>query len=124
MSSAARDRVIERPLGTLTETLQSKLANPEHGSNFDLHSTVNDVVKDVGLSTADSGGKLSFYGQNPILPSPHRLGTMASVGLAAKAIAVAALWRSRTGDSMSVYPTPRSIAGAVPTGLLRDCLTG
>src|SRR5579862_9207325 len=32
----------------LTETLRAKLANPEQSSNFDLYSSVNDVLKDVG----------------------------------------------------------------------------
>ena len=86
----------------LTETLQSKLANPERSPDFDLHGGVNRVLKDVGMSTADSGGKLSFYGRDPIIPSPHRFGTMAAVGLAAKAVAVAALWRHRTGEGQDI----------------------
>ena len=45
----------------LTEKIVSKLANPVTSSDFDFHGTVNDVLKDVGLSTADSGGKLSFH---------------------------------------------------------------
>ncbi len=86
----------------LTETIVSKLANPVSNSDFDFHGTVNDVLKDVGLSTADSGGKLSFYGRDPIIPSPHRFGTMAAIGLAAKATAVAALWQSRTGEGQDI----------------------
>ena len=85
-----------------TETIVSKLANPTTNSDFDFHGTVNDVLKDVGLSTADSGGKLSFYGRDPIIPSPHRFGTMAAIGLAAKATAVAALWQSRTGEGQDI----------------------
>src|SRR5262249_3139869 len=73
----------------LTEKIVSKLANPVTSSDFDFHGTVNDVLKDVGLSTADSGGKLSFYGRDPIIPSPHRFGTMAAIGSAAKAVAIA-----------------------------------
>jgi len=86
----------------LSETLQSKLANPERSSNFDLHGGVNQVLKDVGMSTADSGGKLTFYGRDPIIPSPHRFGTMAAIGLAAKAVAVAALWRLRTDEGQDI----------------------
>src|SRR5215831_7839890 len=86
----------------LTEAIQSKLANPERSSNFDLHGGVNQVLKDVGMSTADSGGKLTFYGSDPIIPSPHRFGTMAAIGLAAKAVAVAALWRDRTGAGQDI----------------------
>jgi len=60
----------------LTGTLQSKLGNPESSSNFDLHGGVNQVLKDVGMSTADSGGKLTFCGQDPIIGSPLRFGSM------------------------------------------------
>jgi len=86
----------------LTETIVSKLANPVSNSDLDFHGTVNDVLKDVGLSTTDSGGKLSFYGRDPIIPSPHRFGTMAAIGSAAKATAVAALWQSRTGEGQDI----------------------
>jgi crotonobetainyl-CoA:carnitine CoA-transferase CaiB-like acyl-CoA transferase len=86
----------------LTETIGSKLANPDRSPNFDLHAGVNDVLKDVGMSTRDSGGKITFYGRDPIISSPHRFGTMAAIGLAAKAIAVAALWRQRTGEGQDI----------------------
>jgi crotonobetainyl-CoA:carnitine CoA-transferase CaiB-like acyl-CoA transferase len=86
----------------LTETLQSKLRNPERSSNFDLHSGVNHVLKDVGMSTTDSGGKLTFYGLDPILPSRIRFGTMAAIGLAARSVALAALWRQATGEGQDI----------------------
>ena len=86
----------------LTETIVSKLGNPETSSDFDFHGAVNHVLKEVGLSTANSGGKLGFYGRDPIIPSPFRFGTMAAIGLAAKATAVAALWQSRTGEGQDV----------------------
>ena len=86
----------------LTETIVSKLGNPETSSDFDFHGAVNHVLKYVGLSTADSGGNLAFYGRDPIIPSPLRFGTMAAIGLAAKATAVAALWQSRTGEGQDI----------------------
>ena len=48
----------------LTEAIVSKLGNPQTTSDFDFHGAVNDVLKDVGLSTTDSGGKLTFYGRD------------------------------------------------------------
>src|SRR5262249_2850590 len=75
----------------------------ETSSDFDLHAATNAVLKDVGLTTADSGGKLSFYGQDPIIPSPHRFGAMAAIGLAAKANAVAAIWRPRAGEGQESH---------------------
>src|SRR5215813_4306037 len=86
----------------LTEAIQSKLENPERSSNFDLHGGVNQVLKDVGMSTKDSGGKVTFYGRDPIIPSPHRFGSMAAIGLAAKAVTVAALWRHRTDEGQDI----------------------
>src|SRR5947208_2601216 len=62
------------------------------------HADTSEVLKDIGLTTADAGGKLTFYGRDPILPSPIRFGTLAAVGLAARSFAVAALWRQATGE--------------------------
>ena len=53
----------------LTEKLQAKLASPVSSPEFDLHAATNDVLKDVGLTTADAGGKISFQGADPILSS-------------------------------------------------------
>ena len=86
----------------LTKTILSKLGNPERSSDIDLHAATNQVLKDVGMSTTDSGGKVTFYGRDPIIPSPHRFGSMAAIGLAAKAVAVAALWQLRTGEGQDI----------------------
>src|SRR5215471_4588665 len=87
----------------LTKALEQKLSHPETSSDFDLHDATNDVLKDVGLTSADSGGKLSFYGQDPIIPSPHRFGAMAAIGLAARSVALAALWKDRTGEGQDIH---------------------
>jgi len=102
MSVASIVRTEKTQVDLLTETLQSKLGNPERSSNFNLHGALDDVLKDVGMSAADSGGKLSFYGRDPIIPSPHRFGIMAALGLAAKAVAIAAVWRHRTGEGQDI----------------------
>src|SRR5262249_3667395 len=86
----------------LTETLLSKLGNPGRSADIDLHTATDQVLKDVGMSTGDSGGKLAFYGRDPIIPSPFRFGSMAAIGLAAKATVVAALWRHRTGEGQDI----------------------
>src|SRR5262244_3893510 len=106
MTTATINQVSEKPTATasetLTETLQTRLSNPATAPDFDLHGSVNEVLKNVGLTAADSGGQLTFYGQDPIIPSPHRFGTMAAIGLAAKAVSVAALWRHRTGEGQDI----------------------
>jgi hypothetical protein len=77
-------------------------ANPKISSDIDLHAATNQVLKDVRMSTANSGGKVTFYGADPIIPSPFRFASMAAIGLAAKAVAVAR-WMSarRCGASQA-----------------------
>lgn len=86
----------------LAEKIRAGLANPERSANFDLRAGVDDVLKDVGMSIADSGGNLTFYGRDPIIPSRLRFGSMAAIALAAKAVGVAALWRLRTGEGQDI----------------------
>jgi crotonobetainyl-CoA:carnitine CoA-transferase CaiB-like acyl-CoA transferase len=86
----------------LTEALEQKLSHPATSPDFDLHAATNEVLKDIELKTADAGGKLTFYGSDPILPSPIRFGTLAAVGLAARSVAVAALWRQATGQGQDI----------------------
>lgn len=86
----------------LTEKIRAGLAQPERSSNFDLHGSVDEVLKDVGMSVGDCGGKLTFYGRDPIIPSRLRFGSMAAIGLAAKAVGVAALWRLHTGEGQDI----------------------
>jgi len=87
----------------LTETIVDKLKNPSTSSDFDLHAGVNQVLADVGMSAADSGGQLTFFGQDPIIPSRIRFATAAGIGLAAKTIAAAANWRDRTGQGQDIH---------------------
>ena len=99
----------------LTKSLESKLNAPASSPEFDLHTETDAVLKDIGLTTADAGGKLTFYGRDPILPSPMRFGTMAAVGLAARSVALTALWRQATGErqdiSVDVRKALRRFAG-------------
>jgi crotonobetainyl-CoA:carnitine CoA-transferase CaiB-like acyl-CoA transferase len=87
----------------LTETIVDKLSNPSTSSDFDLHAGVNQLLADIGMSAADSGGQLTFYGQDPIVPSPIRFGTTAAISLAAKTLAAAAIWRDRTGEGQDIH---------------------
>src|SRR3954453_18544071 len=86
----------------LTEALEEKLSHPATSPDLDLHATTSEVLKDIGLTTADAGGKLSFYGSDPILPSPIRFGTLAAVGLAARSVALAVLWKEATGEGQNI----------------------
>jgi crotonobetainyl-CoA:carnitine CoA-transferase CaiB-like acyl-CoA transferase len=86
----------------LTEALEHKLSHPATSPDFDLHAGTNEVLKDIGLTTANAGGKLTFSGRDPILPSSIRFGSMAAIGLAARSVALAALWRQATGEGQDI----------------------
>ena len=86
----------------LSETLEERLSHPAMSPDFDLKKGVNEVLADVGMTSDDCGGELSFYGSDPILQSPLRFGTMAAIGLAARSVAVAALWRQATGEGQNI----------------------
>src|SRR5437762_4278619 len=101
----------------LTEALEQKLSHPATSPDFDLHAATSEVLKDIGLTTADAGGKLTFYGSDPILPSPMRFGTLAAVGLAARSVALAALWRQATGKARISRWTCARHCGVSPDSL-------
>jgi crotonobetainyl-CoA:carnitine CoA-transferase CaiB-like acyl-CoA transferase len=103
MSSSTMRVIDTNSAESLTNLLQRKLRNPETSSKFDFHGAVNQLLADVDLKVADSGGKLTFYGQDPIVPSGFKFGAMAAVGLAAKSIALAALWKLRTGEGQDIH---------------------
>src|ERR1700733_15912422 len=87
-------------LGTdalLTQTLKARLTNPVSSPEFDLHAGLNDVLSDVGMTAADSGGKLTFYGQDPIVPSPIRFGSMEAIGFGAQGVGVGVTLRTPNG---------------------------
>ena len=47
----------------LTEALEERLSHPATSPDFDLKKGVNEVLADVGMTSDDCGGELSFYGQ-------------------------------------------------------------
>src|ERR1700761_2486900 len=102
MSSSTLKVPDSRRAESLTDVLQRKLRNPETSAAFDFHGAVNGLLADVGLTAADSGGKLTFYGQDPIVPSSFKFGAMAAVGLASRSVALAALWKARTGAGQDI----------------------
>ena len=118
MSTASITEPLRKTSGAadqLTKALEQKLSRPATSPDFDLYAATNEVLKDIELTTADAGGKLTFSGRDPILPSSIRFGGMAAIGLAARSVALAALWKQTTGEgqdiSMDVRKALRRFAG-------------
>ena len=60
------------------------------------------LLSQIGLAEGDAGGTISIHGEEPVVPSRHRLGTASAVALAAQGTAIAAIWRQRSGRGQNV----------------------
>lgn len=88
----------------LTDRLESAWANPLSGDDgFDPLAELDEVLAPLGLAAADAGGTVSLTGADPVVPSPVRVGSAASIGLLAKSVAAAALHRDRGGPGQDVH---------------------
>ena len=67
------------------------------GTAFDPLAALDDLLSDVGLSSAAAGGRISFAAQDPIVPPAHRLAACIGVPIMANAVAAVAFHRHRGG---------------------------
>src|SRR5260370_17207063 len=87
----------------IADKIRRSLASPITTDDvLDPHKELFDVLASVGLDPSDCGGKVTFLGKDPILRRPWPLAMMAGVALVAKSIAVADLWRYRTGKGQDL----------------------
>ncbi|WP_405056637.1 CoA transferase [Kribbella sp. NBC_01505] len=89
----------------VTARVRASLANPirsEADDHFDIQAALGEVLADVGFSADDCGGRVEFVGADPIVPSAVRLGAAPAIGLVAKSVALAALWRHRGGPGQDI----------------------
>ena len=70
---------------------------PKVSAGFDINAEFRSVMKELGLSPEDTGGTITFVGEDPIFPSVHRLGACIGIPLMAGAAGIADIWRQRTG---------------------------
>ena len=66
-------------------------------AGFDINAEFRSVMKELGLSPEDTGGTITFVGEDPIFPSVHRLGACIGIPLMAGAAGITDIWRQRTG---------------------------
>ncbi|KAA5838476.1 CoA transferase [Saccharopolyspora hirsuta] len=87
---------------SLTERITRAMAAPAADDAFDLLAELTDVLAGVDLSPADSGGRITFRGADPVVPSTLRLGGAAAIALAAKSVAMAKIWQLRGGPGQDI----------------------
>ena len=76
-------------------------------------STPIDVLTQLWLAAGGERDALQdvvLAGQEPVLPSSFRVGTIAQTSIAAAALAAAAIWRQRTGERQTVSVDMRHAA--------------
>jgi hypothetical protein len=65
--------------------------------SFDIDAKFRDFCGVLGLDPSEAGGKITFVGEDPILPSRHRLGACISIPIMAAAVGAATIRRMRSG---------------------------
>ena len=73
------------------------LATPQTTASFDVNARFRSVMTELGLCPEDTGGTITFVGEDPIFPSVHRLGACIGIPIMAGAAGIADIWRQRSG---------------------------
>jgi crotonobetainyl-CoA:carnitine CoA-transferase CaiB-like acyl-CoA transferase len=90
----------------ISEALANRITDDR---TIDPMRQLRDVLAVSGHSPGDAGGTIRFEGRDPIISSPWPLATMAGVALMAKAVAMADLWRVRTGEAQDLSVDLRQV---------------
>ena len=84
-------------------------------------SALNELLRNVGLTTSDAGGEVNIIGHDPAIASPHRLATAMAAATAAQGAALAALYRLHSGIGQNITVDVRDAAHAIhPSRYLRQ----
>src|ERR1700678_4774578 len=88
---------------TLANGIIANYDNQLQSSAIDLPAHVESLLQSLGATTSDSGGKVTYYGSDPITPDRLPYGSISAISLAAKAILIAKIWKERTGEGQEVH---------------------
>jgi crotonobetainyl-CoA:carnitine CoA-transferase CaiB-like acyl-CoA transferase len=69
---------------------------------FDINAELAKILTSVGLDTNQTGGTVTFTGEDPILPSRHRLGAIVGMAMMAPAVGTQVLHRMRGGAAQDL----------------------
>src|SRR5271163_2184828 len=87
----------------LAKTIIANYDNPLQSSSIDVPAHVESLLQSLGATTSDSGGKVTYYGSDPITPDRLPYGAISAISLAAKAIQIAKIWKERTGEGQDIH---------------------
>jgi crotonobetainyl-CoA:carnitine CoA-transferase CaiB-like acyl-CoA transferase len=69
----------------------------------DMRKVTDNILRDVGLTIEDSGGKVTFAGAEPVRKTVMKAGAAPAIILAANAVAEAAIWKERKGEGQDIH---------------------
>lgn len=71
--------------------------NSQDKGQFNINEHFTELMNSVGLDPSDTGGTITFVGEDPIMESRIRLGAAYSIPYMGTAAAAAMIWKMRTG---------------------------
>jgi hypothetical protein len=69
----------------------------------DMRKVTESILRDAGMTIAESGGEVTFAGKEPVRKNVIKAGATTSCVLAANAVADAAIWKERTGEGQDIH---------------------
>ena len=94
-------------------------------NEFDIGSTFNQFMKDIGLSSEDTGGTVTFTGADPIFESRFRIGACISIPIMGAAAGAAIIWQMRTGRGPNLaLDLRKAIHGVNPVYKFKPTING
>lgn len=92
---------------------------------FDIDKAFRSLMSGIDLDPADTGGEVRFSGQDPILPSRHRLGAIMAMGMMAPAVATQILYRMAGGPAQDLsVDLRRAVSHINPLALFKPTMGG
>lgn len=106
----------------LTRAADLKSAAAE---DLDISAPFNELINGIGLSSQDTGGKITFIGADPIFESRFRIGACISIPIMAAAAGAAIVWRMRTGRGQDLsIDLRKAIHGVNPVYKFKPTVSG
>jgi hypothetical protein len=104
MELTRREMLGSTALAALGTTVASSFAGAAlaQEATFDIDAAFASFMRDLGQEAGDAGGAVSFTGSDPTLRSHFRIGAAMALPAMAAAVAAAAIWRERTGESQDL----------------------
>jgi len=101
------------------------VASKHSKHEFDINAAFEQLMNSIGLSSTDTGGKITFTGSDPIFDSRFRIGACISIPIMAAAAGAAIVWRHRTGRGQDLsLDLRKAIHGVNPVYKFTPTLNG